>query len=178
MANKVKVTFIQKKKLSVSIMEVFKKALDKQTLDDIGGQLVKLNQQYVRSGLDAKGNSFNPLSDKWIKRRKVLSKYNQTGPAYSHRKSNLTFTGQLIKAIQFFSKPSEGQVVIELNEQKRTKYILPSGKKSSGPRITNRKLGEHLASKGVVFIGLTQQMRDRANKILERKLRQLLRLLK
>lgn len=173
----IKVSLKYKKHPAELVKAVFKKAMDKETLDQIGTEMVRMNQSLVRQGKLPEGK-LNSLSERWIRRRKVLSQWNETGIGYSHRKSNLTFTGQLLKAIYFISKPFMGRIDIDVHETKRKKYVMASGKKSKAANLTNKQLAEYLAEKGTVFVGLTQQMRDRANKILERKFRQLLRSLK
>jgi len=174
----IKVSLKYKKHPAEVIKSVLKKAMDKETLDQIGTDMVRMNQTLVRQGKLPDDTTLKPLSEGWIRRRRILSKFNETGLGYSHRRSNLTFTGQLLKAIFFISKPMQGQIDIDVSAGKRRKYVLPSGKTSKSPTITNRKLAEYLAERGTIFVGLTRQMRDRANKILERKLRQLLRSLK
>lgn len=175
---KVKVELKVQKNQGKLFKEILKKALDKPTLDEIGRQVVALNQKAVRSGNLPDGGELPELSKGWIKRRSLLKKFNNTGPAFSPKRSNLTFTGQLLNAIFFRSNPSDGSIDIEVLNTKRTSYSNMDGKPSKSKQPTNKKLAEYIAQKGIIFVGLTENARERANKILMAKLRQLLRSLK
>jgi len=178
MANSVKVSMIGDKKFTANVVKVLRRALDKPTLDACGEEIVKLNQQAVRRG-EAIGNSSKlpSNSDAWVKRRKFLSQFNNTGEAYGPKKSNLTFTGQLIRAITHKSNSGKMELEIFIKSSKREPYKGPKGP-IGNRNLSNQKLGEYIADKGIIFVGLTLQAKVRCNEIIKRRVRSLMRLFK
>jgi hypothetical protein len=164
-----------------------KKAIDaaissNETMDAIGKELVKMHQVSIRAQENpyAKASQwgttrFPPLSKAWIKYRKKLAEVNQTGLGYGPRKSNITFTGQLVNAIRYKSNTSRKEVVIDLDDSKRQQYMGLRGKPIGDPGLTNQQLAKYMDKNGLTFIGLTAQMKTRAIQMVERSLRRMLR---
>lgn len=73
----------------------------KEVLDDIGDYTTKNLVGYARLGKTSDGSSFSPLSKSWIKRKASLADVNNTDEFYKKNKSNLTFTGQLLRSISY-----------------------------------------------------------------------------
>ena len=88
---------------------------------------------------------YAPLSDSTIRQRNVLSKFNRTQRTYSERRSNLTFTGQLVDAISY--DVVSGGVKILVEPTRRRSY-LTGGRRRRGVRgfvrslVNNRELAE------------------------------------
>ena len=182
MANTVQIKYKNLDMIKERAKKAINAALDRQLLDDIGSQIVEMNQKLIRSGENPYSKSsqydrtkFNPLSDSWKKRRKELAKFNQTGLGYGPNKSNVTFTGQLVNSIFYRSNSISKIIYIALRDSKRQPYLGVKGKPLGKQGLTNNQLGKYMAKKGLIFLGLTVQMKQRAKEMLERKLRKLLR---
>ena len=184
MANMVKIKLKGFDSLQRRVRKAMNAALDPETLGKMGEEIVRMNQTLIRSGqmpkriADGGSPKFPPLSERWIDRRKKLKKFNDTGLGYGDRKSNITFTGQLVRAIGYKVFPSAKTINIEIDDSERKPYIMLNGKPSKSKPPSNKELGKYMAEKGLIFIGLTNQMKERTKQILERKLRQMLRTIK
>jgi len=89
-------------KLSSSIKENLRKVLkDTRMIKELTEASQRDNKADVSLGKDpVTGKKFQALSAKTIAQRKALAKYNSTSNQFKASKSNLTFTGQLVKAIR------------------------------------------------------------------------------
>lgn len=119
-----------------------------------------------------------PLSDSWRSKRGWLSRYNQTHPAFSQNRSNLTFTGQLVDAVTSSSDKSGASVRVKffVKDTMRQSYRGASGKPVGKP-LTNQTLAEYLSDKGRFFVGLDTKSRAQINNELTRILRRRLKVL-
>jgi hypothetical protein len=116
-----------------------------------------------------------PLSRSWIEQRQRLAAFNQTHPAYSPKRSNLTLTGQLLDAVSFRVKNNRAEVFVAESTRRGYAYV-PSRGPRKGQTVTakaptNAKLAEFLGEQGRFFLGLS----PKEKKIISNRVRQLLR---
>lgn len=159
---------------SKSFNKVLEVALNKDTMDEVGKELVTMTKKNLKQGIITDGNvvgKLPPLSPDWIARRKVLAMHNQTAPWFKPAKSNITLTGQLIESVKYDTW--KNVVKIDFSNESRVPYTNKNG--SKGKSISNKKLAGFLAERHGSLIGLTEPMRNRVIKIVERRLRALLR---
>ena len=142
-------------------------AIDDKVLDFVVDDL----KETIRSGTNPKtGKPYKKLAESTIRHREFYAKINSTHPEYAPRRSNLTFTGQLVDSIKGKLKRTSKSVMIEIEPTGTHQGIkLKSGKRS--PSIKNKKLAEFLADMGrfVTEISNTQKKR------LAMKLREILK---
>lgn len=111
------------------------------------------------------GRSHGSLSDSWMERRKYLEKFNQTDQMYlGNRRSNVTFSGNLMRAIRKY----------EINRSEGTVDISPEGyhpgyrtAKKPGRRVEYRKLLTYLADQGRVVLFINESLVKRINVIVK-----------
>lgn len=167
-----------KSNLSAQSMEkVMKYALSPELMQDIGEDIHRLTTKNLKRGIITDGEvtgTVDPLSKEWIKRRKKLATVNETASWFAPAKSNLTFTGQLIESLSF---KTQGTIVrIFFSNNKRVPYTNLNG--TQGKSISNKKLSEYLAERYGSLIGLTDPMRKRVIRKVEKRLRDMLRALR
>lgn len=153
-------------------------ALNSDTMHEIGMELHRMTTKNLKQGIITDGNviaKLPPLSKDWIDRRKKLAAVNPTAEWFSPRRSNLTFTGQLIKSLFFDVRGTT--VTLKFGDSVRTPYTNLNGT-TGKQRLTNRKLSLYLTERHGSLIGLTEQMRDRVIKIVQKRLRAILRVLR
>ena len=121
--------------------------------------------------------SFPPLSDKTIKRRNYLKKYNTTHKTYETSRSNLTITGQLIDAIVYELQQDQGlyKIILEVADNARLGYRTGPNSIERNPP-SNQELAEMLAEKGFVLfdpavIAINDNLKDRVATVFKRTLR-------
>ena len=73
----------------------------KEVLNDVGQYVTTNLIGNARQGKTNEGTSFDPISKSWIKRKAALADVNNTDEFYKKNKSNLTFTGQLLRSISY-----------------------------------------------------------------------------
>lgn len=177
MGNMVRVNIkrIKGKPSAQAIETIFKAALDRDTMQEIGESVQRLTEKNLKRGIITDGNvqaNLPPLSKKWIDRRTKLAKVNETADWFSPRKSNLTFTGQLIKSLYFTVKGTT--LTLKFKDNRRVPYTNLNGTKAK-QSITNARLSEILAEEHGSLIGLTDPMRKRVINIVQKRLREILR---
>lgn len=153
-------------------------ALNPDTMHEIGSELHRMTTKNLKQGIITDGKveaKLGPLSPGWIKRRKRLATVNQTADWYGPKKSNITFTGQLINALSFSVRGT--MVILGFADTVRTPYTNLNGTQAKG-RLTNKKLSEYLAESNGSLIGLTEPMRKRVISIVQKRLRAILRVLR
>lgn len=179
MAKTVEIKILGGQKYKASVAAVFRKAINKSTLDEIGGQVVELNRKSIRQGKNPNsGESFPALSPEWIKRRNRIAPRNELAEFYRPRKSNLTFSGQLLDALHYKSDTSDRSVTVKFLDSRRKPYRGVKNNELKGRGLTNKKLAGYISERIGEFIGLTEQMEKRVTSIIERRVRSLLRLFK
>lgn len=151
------------------------------TLDDIGKMVVERIRAYARSGStmhSGKKSRLKKLSKSYIEMRQGALKFRKINGVsvplaepderleevdpefFEPSKSQLTFTGQMLRGLTFLSRKTE--VDIFVNEEKR------SGKYE---KLTNAEVAAHVAKNGRPFLGLDKQGVARVKKILLDNLR-------
>lgn len=119
---------------------------DSGVLQKVGDAIV----EEVRDGVNpANGLPIKRVSSKYAKRRDQLAKYNRTDPnaPLGTTRSNLTFTGQLLKSIRAF-----------INAQKSIITIKPSGI-HKGIYTSPKRRGKPVKNEDILS-GQKQQGRD------------------
>lgn len=123
--------------------------------NEIGETAKKYISGQVRLGKDVETQQkFTPLKESTIEKRKYLQNYNKTHPAYSSKRSNLTFTGQLIDSITF--EKILGGVRLFFKDKARIQY---KGKnKTYKQSATNSEIAEYQESMGRRILGINKQL--------------------
>jgi hypothetical protein len=173
MATSIKIK-VDKSGLTAKTKAIRDEAVSREVLTEIGESLVRLNRKNARTGKAGDGSSFPPLSEKWKIERDKLSKVNDTHLAFGRGRSNATFTGQLIDAIDYEIDETQKSVTVDFNPTTRNQYTGLEGKKIGKPGQTNSEVAESFLSRGVKILGMSQEMRDRVNFILTAAIRKLL----
>jgi len=125
------------------------------------------------------GSKFKKLASSTIKNRENLAKYNATSNVYSNKRSNLSFTGQLLYSIKYKINTRNSRVIIRPTGDRKP-YKNKSGGSTKGKTITNKQLGEiHDQGMGSVparpFLDIDNETQNQINilfkKFLRRKLK-------
>ena len=166
----VKVDF---KKLVAKLNSFFKDlGKDEKLLEDIGMFSLERIRAMVRSGFslaDGKKKKLKRLSQSYIDMRMGIARYRTIGKGqdrivyrteepderlnevdvefFDPGLSNLTFTGQLMRALSFFKTKEKRQITVEVNDTKR---------KGKYEKLTNAQVAKHVADNGRPFLGLDQ----------------------
>lgn len=169
------------KELLKSVDKAFEKTTkNKQMYSDMGVFLTKRIQAQVKVGkpLNDTGK-FPPLKNSTKAIRKGLADINHTAPNFKFNKSNLTFTGQLVEAIDYKVTP---RTVLEVAVQntKRIPYTNLDGRQdTTGPK-KNSTLDRRLRAMGFIMFTakgiekntkITKRLRSIALKYLRRSLK-------
>jgi hypothetical protein len=121
--------------------------------------------------------SFPELADSTIARRQRLKQFNETTNVFSPKRSNLSFTGQLLDSITYRLKQTANQVIVFLDGVRKPYKTGPKSQaKISRYNRTNAALASTLKDKGfVVFnplvVGQDQNFKKRINTIIKRFIR-------
>lgn len=165
---------VDKSGLTAKTKAIRDKAVSKEVLTEIGETLVRLNRKNARVGKAGDGSSFPPLSEKWKIQREKLSKVNDPHLAFGRGRSNVTFTGQLVDAIEYKVDESNKSVTVDFSPTTRNQYTGLNGKKIGNPGLTNSELADYFLDRGIKILGLNKEMLDRVNFILTSAIRKLL----
>ena len=170
------------KNLEETTKKIVRAGIEDQETMSMAGQMIQ--QSIVgsaRSGKDPDGAKFKALSKGWRQRRDKLASVNPTSDVYSKNRSNLSFTGQLLKSFKykinknvlsfFFEgnrKPYRGLVKKELDGVS-TNAELAEQLEKDRPFVF---LGQKTAQKVTIFIirQIRRKLNDfkRASKLLKR----------
>lgn len=143
----------------------------KKVLNEIGEFLVDDVVNTTRKGRVVNGQKFSgnpklkPSTKKW---RKKYEKLNSTGDSYSTNKSNLTFTGELLRSITY--KISGSRLTV-FAKGRHSKYQGVNGKIGSRPK--NSEIIEGQASLGRVILALTKNRAARIRGFIREAIRRL-----
>lgn len=171
MSTRVKVTERIAKKLEAALDRAAPEALAL-----IGSEAIRLIRGETRSGKSipqsAKHRSLSPA---WIVRRGQLSAFNSTHETYSQRRSNLTFTGQLLDSLIYRVKRSIVEISVPPSARTPYQYVPTRGPRKgrtvNAKAPSNAKLAEYLAEQGRTFLGIGAAQK----KIIAGQVKQLLR---
>jgi hypothetical protein len=148
-----------------NVRDLVKKEFDKIRRDPILlGEIGKLaSTAIIKSNQTGKspktGETFKRLSQSWFDQRSYLESFNQTGDFYlSTKKSNVTFSGQLLRAFKSFVVNSYTATVTISPEGAHSGYKTKSGRTKSVPF---KKLLTYLADQGRVAFGFSADLEKR-----------------
>lgn len=165
-----------KTKLNSTRKLINKAIKDKALLDDIGNNFTKRIIADAKSGkIPGTKNSYKPLAKQTIDNRQRNAKFNILSQDYKLKKSNLTYTGQLLESIKHKVVPSRAR--IEINAMGMHKPVR--GKRGPiGKAIPNKKLAEfHDKGKGVprrIIFNISEKMENIAKSKIIRNIRRIL----
>jgi hypothetical protein len=171
-------------KLQKNIMKLLKNDLaTKKTLDDIGASVVARVQSMARSGFtlfSGKKTKLKKLSKSYVAMRQGAVKFRtmpsghvvgfqEPDPAlkdvdpefFNPSLSQLTFTGQMLRALGF--KSEKYKVSVEIKDGIR--WPVQTGGKAQ-KTLTNKEVADFVAKQGRPFLGLDKQGVARVKKIL------------
>ena len=122
---------------------VFNRVVDsKQMLTEIGDFSADRMRFFARTGKSiVTGKKFPALKESTIERRRRLKNFNSTGRLFAEKKSNLTFTGQLLRSIKIVAM-EKGKVDVGPQGARRA---TRTGPKSSQKRTLISGRNENLA---------------------------------
>lgn len=143
-------------------------------LTEIANETRKNILGFARSGKNPETKkTFPKLSDSWRAKRDYLSRFNQAdGEFYlGSGKSNLTFTGALLRSIRSRIIQSKGTVLVEaIGDHPGYKT---GGKNTES--IKNEKLVGYLKDKGFEFLTVSDDLRKRINVVTKAFVRRLIK---
>lgn len=147
-----------------TVRQAFKKVINnKEMLNEIGTTLVKDIQFQTKRGVSIPNESrISPLSASWIERRDSLSSVNSTSEVYGKRRSNLSFTGQLLNSVKHFIL-GPGKIEIKATGNRQPYKNLNGTNQKNTP--SNEELADFVAEQGRKFIGVRAEMKPRLRKI-------------
>jgi hypothetical protein len=145
-------------------------------LEDIAEDVIKDIQKgtepKTQTKSNPKGQPFKPLSKSTIARRKRLKPFNEPLDAkYKASKSNLTFTGQLVRSIKAKIIRSKGIIIIQATGNRKP-YIGVRGKPLKGEK-SNAKLALHHKKMGRDIVSIGRYRVEQIKKQVERGIRRL-----
>lgn len=162
------------KQIKQNIVKIRQVALPK-----IAKEAIKLIKGETRSGFrmeNEKGKSrFPSLAPSTVNSRNLLRKNNATHPTFSPGRSNVTFSGQLVDAIDFKIKRN-GEIDLFIKTTRREAYKKKDGTKQKTKGLTNAKLYTFLAPRGFDFLQLDAKSLDQLGRILRREVLKNLRI--
>ncbi len=150
-------------------------------LPDYAQLIIEDIQGQTRSGKDIVNDRKQPpLKPSTIAARTNAEKYTDTSELYSRKRSNLTFTGQLLDSLLFKIRKKSGssfEVEISPNNEVRKNYYSPNPRKKERKNIslTNRKLFKYLQDMGREFLGIREKMIERIRTLAAQDLRRNIR---
>jgi hypothetical protein len=160
-------------KLSDDVKTLFNKVItNKQMLNEIGEAVVTDIQVKTKKGYSIPNNStFKALSRKWINRRTKLADVNPVDEAFAPAKSNLTFTGELLKSIIFTI--SKGKLEFDF-EDTHAPYNNTNGELIGGGSL-NSEIAQGMKEQGRPFFGLSRAVKLKANSIVKKFMKRALK---
>jgi hypothetical protein len=138
---------------------------NKELLNDIGETIITDIKFQTRRGNSIPGKSkLKPLTSKWIEKRRSIDEAQNTGQAFSPRRSNLTASGQLLESLKH-KIVGAGKVIVDATGS-RIPYFYTTKRKGIQQRKkkhepTNEELAEYVAEQGRPFLGIRDAIRDR-----------------
>lgn len=149
------------RKVEINVRAAFNKVIqNNQMLNEIGGFLVEdivTQTRNEKSVVDMK--DLRLLKESWITKKKWLIKQGTTPDEfYDEGKSNLTFTGQLLRSLKHFVI---GPGRIDLKFEGMHKPYTGKNGKPYGKQMENQTLAKYVAEQGRPFVGVRPAMRLR-----------------
>lgn len=146
---------------------------DRELKERIGRLAVSHIVARTKSGLDKNLQALEPLSPGWIKDRERLSAFNRVGAGYSAAKSNLTFTGDFLRALKA-NISSTGVVLMFMGTHKG--YKTSKKGKRGGAGVTNMSdIAVWQAKEGRDVLGVDEPLKVKIREAVARHLRRAFR---
>ena len=135
---------VQVDKFASKIQRLLKEAKSQKVIEPVAEEMIKLIVKRTRLGYGVKKELgtrqlLKKLSPRYVAARARSRRLSSTT---APRKSNLTFTGQMLESVSVI-KSQNGKIVIG-----------PTGYRDDGKR--NEKIAEHQANQGRTFMNLSQ----------------------
>ena len=111
------------------------------------------------------GKSFKALAPSTIERRKKLSKYNKTHSDYSPSKSNLTFTGRLLKSVKTRIIARSKSIIFRIDVSGSHAPYKGKGK-TYGKRVANKVIRDGLAKQGRDPLAINRSSKKKLGRII------------
>ena len=161
-------------KLTKKLSEIQKGFNNRALLEPVSKIAISDMQREARStrGFDKEGNreKLPSISDEWVERRKKLSKVNTTTGVYSPKRSNLSFTGQLLDSLK--AKFSGSKITISPTGTRTPYKNLKGGQSRS---VENKIVAEGLQKRGFRFLGVDKKTKKKIKAEMIRFIRRLIR---
>lgn len=162
------------KVISKRLQAVKKEIRSPELMQRIGRASVKHIQDRTRAGLDKDENPLKPLSATTIENRGRLSAFNRTSPHYQLSKSNLHFTGQLLRALKF--TVNSYRVMLDFSGfHKGYKQGAKSRRSSGKGSVEHRDIIKWQAEKGRDIFGVDETLRQKIREMVVRQIRKAVR---
>lgn len=143
---------------------------DKVFLEKAGKIITDNIKSDSKLGKSYTGDKFPPLEKSTKEYKKYLAPFNTLGDLYGPRKSNITFTGQLIKSIIYKVKANTIEI---FSKENRQPYKGPNGAFKN--TATNPEILGHLKKRGWDILGVSKsskkQIVSKFKELLRRKMR-------
>lgn len=151
------------KRVEDNIKKAFNKVIaNEQMLNELGVMIVDDIRGTNRSGKSPKTGANHPgLESSTKDHKEYLSKNNQTHPAYSKNKANVTITGELLDSI---SNKTLGPGKIEIKAEGEHSSYKGNKGQSISKEIANEKIIEYLKDKGFKIMGIREKLIPRLRK--------------
>lgn len=170
MANKTVVKITGAKEVGSNLRKKLAAAVaEKQHLESLALVVQKSIVGNARLGKDPDGNKFKELSESWIERKSKLSKVNKPSEFYRKRKSNITFTGQLLDSFKY--KIIQSTLTIEFFFQGLRRPYKGLRKESLETVATNKELASKI-EQARPFVFISDKVADVISNLIRRKIRQ------
>ena len=151
---------IDAKKVRENIVKRFKDfESDPEQLDLFAKRIVRNVKADAVNGYNFNGEQFPSLSTQWIKRKSRLLTVNNPSRFYSAGKSNLSFMGDLLKAIKYKLSGKEVILLITGNHRK-VKGIRGKNLKGSNSNLATIYDGLASRDKAWGFLGVSEESRQ------------------
>lgn len=165
---------------------IYDEIVDDEVMKEIAAFVKDRIYKKTKSGVGPDGEKFKPLADKYVKQRKKHKQVfpNETGERFGPAKSNLTFSGQMLDALdtEIKDKRSRKTLDVFVKDSRRVAKSKISEKDKFGvlkntkrvARATSQPTNKEVAdfvSKDRPFLGLDDTGLQRIKSMLRKKLR-------
>lgn len=170
LANKATVRITGVKGIGNNLKKIARLAVEEKThLDQLAIVVQKSIVGNARLGRDPNGEKFKELTESTIERKAKLAKVNETSDFYRKRKSNLTFTGQLLNSFKY--KITQSTLTIQFFFEGFRKPYKGLRKEALETLATNKLLAAKL-EKDRPFSFISDKTKDVLVNLIRRKIRQ------
>jgi len=145
---------------------------DPQFYDRLGRFAVRRIRKVVRAGVSPVTNRRFPRLKKSTKsRRERLAQHNKTSKFYRRGKSNLHFTGQLLRGLEFDVR---GKKVFVASRGKRKPLKNEDGTRAKR-NPSNEQVARYVAKQGRPFLGMEEKGKQKIREMVAREVRKKIR---